>query len=315
MLDNKRIAVVVPCFNEEHQVKQVFETIPDLVDEIVVVDDKSTDQTVTVVLDQQKNDSRIVLIQHSINQGVGAAIASGYKHALANGFDIAVVMAGDAQMDPDDLPNLIQPVINGDTDYAKGNRLFTEQAWHKIPKIRYLGNAVLSLLTKIASGYWHVADSQCGYTAVNREVLETINWDKMYKRYGQPNDLLVRLNIHDFRVRDISVTPVYDIGEKSGLKPLHMIPKLSWLITRMFFYRMLHKYVIKDFHPLVFFYLTGLTLLPLGTLFGIYLLFIRFFSGPVASTSAMFAGFLTITGLQFLLFAMFFDMESNKHLK
>ncbi|MCK7575572.1 MAG: hypothetical protein MZV65_47750 [Chromatiales bacterium] len=116
----------------------------------------------------------------------------------------------------------------------------------------YLGNAMLSLLTKIASGYWHIADSQSGYTAIGRRALKAIDWDQMYKRYGQPNDLLVRLNIAEMRVTDVPIRPVYGVGEKSGIRPLRMIPKLSWLITRLFFYRLLHKYIIQDFHPLLF---------------------------------------------------------------
>lgn len=184
-----------------------------------------------------------------------------------------------------------------------------------IPRMRYLGNATLSLLTKIASGYWHIADSQSGYTAISLRGLEAINWDLMYKRYGQPNDLLVRLNIADMRVTDVPIRPVYGIGEKSGIRPLRMIPQLAWLIARLFFYRLLHKYVIKDFHPLLFFYTFGLMLFPVGFLFGTYLVIVRLLSGPIAGTSAMFAALLTLMGLQFLLFAMLFDQEQNKHLK
>ena len=132
--------------------------------------------------------------------------------------DVAVVMAGDAQMDPDDLPKLLDPIVDEEVDYAKGNRLFTGEAFKKIPKIRYFGNSVLSLLTKIASGYWHIADSQCGYTALNRRTLEIVDWAKMYKRYGQPNQLLVMLNVLNLSVRDVPVRPVYGVGEKSGIK-------------------------------------------------------------------------------------------------
>ena len=184
-----------------------------------------------------------------------------------------------------------------------------------IPRVRYLGNSMISLLTKIASGYWHVADSQSGYTAIGLKALETIDWDKMYKRYGQPNDLLVRLNIHSLRVRDVTVRPVYGVGERSGIKPLRIIPRLSWLLLRLFLYRMGMKYVILDFHPLVFFYSIGLLLFPTGLLFGVYLLLVRLFDGPVAGTSALFAALMVITGLQFLLFAMWFDMDYNKDLK
>ena len=315
MIDGKSIAVVVPCYNEETQVSRVVLTMPNVVDKVFVIDDQSSDDTVTVVQSLQRDHPKVSLIIHDRNQGVGGAIATGYKAALAERFDCTVVMAGDGQMDPADFDAIVEPVIQRGYDYSKGNRLFSGEAWHMIPRVRYLGNAMLSLLTKIASGYWHIADSQSGYTAISLRALESIDWDKMYKRYGQPNDLLVRLNIADMRVTDVPIRPIYGIGEKSGIRPLRMIPRLSWLITRLFFYRLLHKYVIKDFHPLLFFYTLGMILLPPGILLGLYLLIIRLTAGPVAGTSAMFAAFLTIMGLQFLLFAMLFDQEQNKHLK
>ncbi len=316
MFEGANIGVVVPCYNEEVLIAQVIETMPDFVDRIYVVDDLSTDDTVkTVQRFVERAPERVKLIQHKENQGVGGAIATGYKVALAEQMDVTAVMAGDAQMDPADLPALLRPVVRDECDYAKGNRLFTGDAWRIIPRVRYLGNSMISLLTKIASGYWHVADSQSGYTAINLKALQTIDWDVMFKRYGQPNDLLVRLNIYNFRVHDITVRPIYNIGEKSGIKPIRMIPQLAWLITKLFFFRMLQKYVIRDFHPLLFFYMIGLAIFPVGVLFGIYLFLLRIFIGPVAGTSALFAAFLTITGIQFLLFAMWFDMDYNKRLK
>jgi hypothetical protein len=184
-----------------------------------------------------------------------------------------------------------------------------------IPKTRYFGNALLSFLTKIASGYWHVADSQSGYTAVNLEVLKTIDLDTIYKRYGMPNDFLVRLNVYQFRVKDVPVNPVYGIGERSGIKIYRIVFTLSLLLMKLFLWRLKEKYVIRDFHPLVLFYLLGFVLTPIGVVFGLYLLALRIFVGPVAATSALFAAFFAISGLQSLFFAMWFDMEYNKELK
>jgi glycosyltransferase involved in cell wall biosynthesis len=316
MYRDHTVAVVVPAYNEETLIVRVIETMPDYIDQIVVVDDASQDGTAkTVNRYLAQMGKRLLLIQHRTNQGVGGAIATGYKWCCAHGVDAVVVMAGDAQMDPNDLPNLLDPVVSEEVDYAKGNRLFTGDAWNQIPKVRYLGNSAMSLLTKIASGYWYVADSQSGYTAINSKALKTINWDRMYKRYGQPNDLLVRLNVYNFRVRDVPVKPVYGIGEKSGVRPLRMIPRLSWLLFKLFLYRMVQKYVIRDFHPLVFFYLMGAISFILGLLFGLYLVLYRLFVGPVASTSALFAVFLFVSGLQSVFFAMWFDMEYNKGLR
>jgi hypothetical protein len=246
---------------------------------------------------------------------LGGAIITGYKWVRDNGIDISVVMAGDAQMDPKDLPKLLDPVVEGRVDYSKGNRLFTGKAWRVIPKTRYLGNAILSFLTKISSGYWHVADSQSGYGAVALEVLKTIDLDSIYKRYGMPNDFLVRLNIYQFRVRDVSVNPIYGIGERSGIKIYKVVFTLSALLLKLFLRRLKEKYIIRDFHPLVLFYLMGFVLTPIGFIFGCYLLIFRLLIGPVAATSALFAAFFTISGLQSLFFAMWFDMEYNKELK
>lgn len=316
MYKGKSVAVVVPAYNEEKLIGRVIETIPDFVDHLVIVDDLSTDKTVEIVegYAEEAND-HIVLIELRQNHGVGGAIAEGYKWCRDHQIQAAAVMGGDAQMDPEDLPALLDPVVSGEVDYSKGNRLFTGEAWQKIPKIRYMGNAVLSLLTKIASGYWHVADSQTGYTVANQKVLSTINLDDIYKRYGMPNDMLVKLNIYNFRVRDVEIKPIYGIGEKSGFRPLLIIPKFSWLLIRLFFYRMFQKYIIRDFHPLIFFYLSGMVFSLIGWLLGFYLLYLRIFSGPVAATSLIAVMFLIITGMQSLFFAMWFDMDSNKNLK
>lgn len=316
MYKDKSVCVVVPAYNEENLISRVIETMPNYVDKIVIVDDKSSDGTVEVVRKfALESDGRIILIEHKKNEGVGGAIASGYKWARDNRMDATAVMAGDAQMDPEDLPKLLEPVVNSEIDYAKGNRLFTGNAWNVIPKIRYLGNSYLSLLTKIASGYWHIADSQTGYTVINLKALELIDIDKIYKRYGMPNDMLIKLNIYNLKVRDIPVRPVYNIGEKSLIKIHRVMVTLSWLLLRRFLYRMKEKYIIRDFHPLVFFYFLGF-LFGLATLF----LFIRLFyywgvSGRIPSINALAAMFSFMSSAQFTLFAMWFDMESNKDLK
>jgi len=188
------------------------------VDTIIVVDDKSNDTTAEIIKEIAEGDRRVILIQHEVNQGVGGAIVTGYKKAVELEIDVTAVMAGDGQMDPNDLTNILDPVANGDADYTKGNRLFQGDAWNMIPHHRYFGNSFLSLLTKIASGYWHIADSQTGYTAVSLKVLKKLHLDTIYKRYGMPNDMLIKLNQYDFRVRDIHVRPVYNIGEKSEIK-------------------------------------------------------------------------------------------------
>ena len=315
MYKNQTIAVVVPLYNEEKLISRVIETMPDFVDKIVVVDDHSRDGSFEIVRAfSDRLGKRLVILQTLENQGCGGALATGYRWARDHGMDVAVRMDGDAQMDPQDLTRILNPVVSGDADYSKGNRLFTGEAYRKIPKVRYFGNAVLSLLTKIASGYWHVADSQSGYTAMTREVLHTIDWDKMYKRYGQPNDLLVRLNVFNFRVKDVAVTPVYNIGEKSGIKIPVVIFTISWLLAKLFLWRMKEKYIIRDFHPLVFFYLLGFSLLGVSGILFLRLLVILYQTDHIPAINALAWMFSFSIGIQSIFFSMWFDMESNRDL-
>jgi len=316
MIRDKRVGVVVPAHNEAQLIGAVLETMPAFVDRVFVVDDCSSDKTSDAVKTfVAKDPDRFILIQHLKNQGVGGAIVTGYKQARDEKIDAVAVMAGDAQMDPADLDRIISPILEGEADYVKGNRLFRGESWEMIPHHRYLGNSVLSLLTKIASGYWHIADSQSGYTAISNVALRTIDLDDIYARYGMPNDLLIKLNINNFRVRDVSIRPIYNIGEKSGIRLLSVIPKISWLLLKGFVGRMANKYIIRDFHPLVFFYFLGVALTPSGFLLGLYLIMLRLSGAGVTATSALFAAFLLISGLQSLFFAMWFDMEYNKHLR
>lgn len=315
MYRGKTIAVVVPAYNEEALIGRVIETMPAFVDWIIVVDDCSRDRTSQVVGGYQPQCEKIELIQHRTNQGVGGAIVTGYKQAIAHRADITVVMAGDAQMDPEDLPNLLNPIVDGEVDYTKGNRLFTGDAWKIIPKRRYIGNSILSLLTKIASGYWHVADSQSGYTAVGLKVLETIELDAVYKRYGMPNDFLVRLNVYGFKVRDVTIRPVYNIGEKSGIRIGKIVFTLSLLLLRLFFWRLKERYIIRDFHPLIFFYALAFLLFVVDVPLLVRAVFMFIMTGSMPPINFLTIIFITIMGFQFLLFAMWFDMDYNKSLK
>src|SRR5688572_5952045 len=266
MVDGKRVAVVVPAHNEEQLIATTIAGIPEFVDRILVVDDASRDGTADQV--RSSADPRVELVARAENGGVGAAIVTGYERALAEGLDVVCVMAGDNQMDPADLLTLVEPVARGEVDYAKANRLVSGEAWELIPRTRYLGNAVLSLLTKIASGYWHVADSQAGYTAISRDALRRLDFHSVYAGYGFPNDMLVHLNVQNARVRDVPSRPIYDVGETSGIKLRRVVPRISWLLFKGFWWRMAQKYVIRDFHPLVFFYVFGVLMSVAGLVLG-----------------------------------------------
>jgi glycosyltransferase involved in cell wall biosynthesis len=312
VLEGKRVSVVVPAHNEEKLIGETVRTIPEFVDRIYIVDDRSTDGTVEAV--RALADPRVELIEHERNLGVGGAIVTGYKKARDDRIDVTAVMAADAQMDPDDLEMLAGAVARGEVDYAKANRLFTGQAWEVIPRYRYLGNAVLSLLTKIASGYWHVADSQSGYTAISLQYLELLDLDRIYQRYGFPNDLLVHLNVWNARVRDYPSRPIYGVGERSGIRLRKVVPTISWLLVKGFFWRMKEKYVIRDFHPLVFFYALGMLMTLIGLGLGIAIIVLRALGNGITPATVVLIALLLISGSQFTLFAMWFDMESNKDL-
>jgi hypothetical protein len=218
-------------------------------------------------------------------------------------------------MDPAELQSLVEPVARGETDYAKANRLVTGEAWKVIPRTRYLGNAVLSLLTKIASGYWHVADSQAGYTAISLEALRRLDLDRIYPRYGFPNDMLVHLNVQNARVRDVPSRPIYDVGQRSGIRLRSVIPRISWLLFKAFWWRLGHKYVIRDFHPLVFFYVFGVLMTLVGLALGVVEAVLRILGNEITTPTIVLVAVLLIAGLQLTLFAMWFDMEANKDLR
>lgn len=315
MYKNKKVSVVVPAYNEETQIARVIETMPDFIDMIVIVNDLSKDATSEVVRNHpQYTAGKVTLIEHDVNQGVGGAIASGYKWSRDNNYDISVVMAGDGQMDPDDLPAILDPVVEGEADYTKGNRLVTGEAFKKIPKIRFFGNSALSLFTKIASGYWHVADSQTGYTAISQRALHAINWDKMYKRYGQPNDLLVKLNVEEMRVVDVPIEPVYNVGEKSGIKVRKVIFTIGSLLVRLFFWRLKEKYIIRNFHPLVFFYAFGFFNVALSIFLFVRLIALWIIQGQIPEITFLSWLFAFSLGFNSMFFAMWFDYSENKHL-
>ena len=313
MLEGQRVAVVVPAFDEERLVGETIRAIPDFVDRVYVVDDASTDATFAAA--EAVADPRVRLVRHPSNQGVGAAIVTGYRQAREEEIDVTCVMAADSQMDPSELQELAGPVARGEVEYAKANRLVSGEAWTAIPRTRYLGNAVLSLLTKIASGYWHVADSQAGYTALSLGALRRLDLGRLYPRYGFPNDMLVHLNIQNASVRDVPSRPIYDVGERSGIRLRSVVPRISWLLFKGFWWRMGQKYVIRDFHPLVFFYVFGVLMLSVGFVLGLVELVLRIAGNAITPASIVLVAVLLIAGLQMTLFAMWFDMEANKDLR
>ena len=239
MYKGLRVAVVIPAFNEEEAVARVVRSVPGFVDHVLVVDDASRDGTY-----RQASRSRrrtLEVLRHPSNRGVGAAIRTGYLRALALGADVATVMAGDGQMDPADLPRLLDPIATGSADYAKGNRFADGSVWRVMPPARIAGNIMLSLLTRITSGYWHLFDSQCGYTAASRAALQAIELEDLFPRYGYPNDLLARLGGAGMRVADVPVRPVYGPAWRSGISIATVVHPIASVLARSMARRLLER--------------------------------------------------------------------------
>ena len=267
-------------------------------------------------LNESTDSNRVILIKHDSNAGVGAAIATGYKWCKDHYIDCTAVMAGDGQMDPSELKSICEPIIDQGVDYVKGNRLIHQSAWLIIPKVRFFGNSILSILTKIASGYWHISDTQTGYTAISNHALNAIPLYKIYKRYGMPNDLLIKLNIAFCTIKEIKIKPVYAIGEKSKLNILKVSFPILFLLIKGFIKRLWIKYLFRDFHPLFLLYnISFITFLVNSYFF--YHLMMNFLT-PNSKTPTDFLIifiFLTISGFQSLLFAMWMDIQDNNHLR
>ena len=227
MLAGNRIAVVMPAYNEAKLVAGAIDGIPSFVDHIILVDDASLDATPEIV---RAFPRPVELEEHPTNQGVGAAIATGCRRAFSLGADVTAVMAADGQMDPMDLPTLLAPLIAGDADYTHGNRLGWPAVRQAMPWHRWLGNHFFSLLTRFALGV-AVQDSQCGYAAMNRRTQQALDWDRLWKGYGYPNDLLSALTLCGLRVREIPVRPVYG-AEQSGIRLRHVLFIIPFVIAR-----------------------------------------------------------------------------------
>lgn len=263
---------------------------------------------------QPTENHRLILINLKKNGGVGTAIAIGYKWSKAAQIACTAVMAGDGQMDPGELASICTPVVKENIDYVKGNRLIHRSAFDLIPRKRFFGNSILSILTKIASGYWSVSDTQTGYTAISLRALRAIDIPGIYPRYGMPNDMLVKLNIASCSLREVEIKPIYHVGETSKLKINKVILPISWLLLKSFFKRLYHKYLFRDFHPLFVLYHMSFILLLTSIPYAIKLLSLMFIEQPANPLTALAFMFLSITGFQALLFAMWMDIQDNQRL-
>ena len=314
MINNNKISVVIPAYNEEKLIAKTINTMPEEADYLIVINDNSKDGTLEIVQELASKNKKIVLINQEKNYGVGKAIKTGYKKSIELNSDICVVMPGDAQALPEDFLKIVNPVLEGIVDYSKGNRLKHKDVKKIMPKYRYFGNTFLSLFTKFASGYYHIMDPQMGYTAISKKILKKIDLDSLIERYGYPGHLLHLLNLVDARVCDVNITPHYG-EEKSGLRVWNILPKLTFLLTYLFIKRVFLKLINNNLGPagisyflsfLIFFIIEPILLIRLNNLY-------NSLEYVPELTFILVINFLLIFFVLFL-FGLMFDIQENKEI-
>ena len=305
----KQIGAVVPAYKEEKQISDVITSMPDYIDHIIIIDDGSPapDRTVEIVRELMKTNPRIVLIEREENGGVGRAIEDGYRKSVELGDEVICSMAGDGQTDPKELPKLITPIVEGRVDYAKGNRYNLQSDWSVIPRVRLVGSVILSFLTRFATGYWSIGDSQNGYTAGSRELVQALLRRGLYPRYGVPNDVLLTCAINGARVLDVSMDPVYDVGEESKLRPNKVAFPIAMILLKGFWKRMYYRHFLLETTPVPIAYIVGLLSFTSG-LFWSMLLVVRTLQVSVTTPEVVAASLLFMGGAIVLLLAIVLDV-------
>ena len=261
------------------------------------------------------NDTDTIVLINEENSGAGAAVATGYKWCRDHGIDCTAVIDGDGQMNPYELENIVSPVINEGIDYVKGNRLSHPASKAVVPQIRYFGNNILTLMTKIASGYWSVSDAQTGYTAISLNALNRLPLHLIYRQYGYPNDILNKLNIAKCTMREVQIKPVYSVGEQSKMRIMKVIPRMTLLLTKCFFRRLWQKYFVDSFHPIFLMYFAGLIMgiVNIPILIKIIIdVFVR--NGSVTMGWYITFLLLSLFSFQSISFGMWMDVQDNEKL-
>lgn len=309
MYKQRRIAVVVPAFNEADHVASVLRSIPDYVDHIIAVDDCSEDGTRAAI--DQCDDERISALATTSNEGVGGATMVGYRKALELNCDAVVKVDGDGQMATEHLHLLLDALVEQGYDYAKGNRFMAGASVSGMPRHRLFGNIILTFINKLASGYWHIFDPQNGYTAISGKALRRLDFKLIHRRYFFENDMLIALNFHNARVRDVPIPARY-ADERSHLNPLKIGVTFPLLFIPRFWRRIYHKYVLHDFSPIALFLFLGLILFAWGVVFGAYHWVLSIKTGHAAPTGTIMLSVLPlILGFQLILQAIVLDIQET----
>ncbi|MHB8872493.1 MAG: glycosyltransferase family 2 protein [Myxococcaceae bacterium] len=307
MVQGSRIGVVIPCYRTEQTIAAVVAGIPEYVDTIIAVNDASPDGTQAAL--EAISSPRLVVLRHEHNQGVGGALATGYAEALRRELDIVVKVDGDGQMAPEGILELVLPIVEGRCDYAKGNRFLHARELRGMPALRKLGSIALTFITKFASGYWHVFDPQNGFLAIARDHLASLDLERLRsRRYFFENEMLIQLNVLGARVLDCPMPARYR-GENSSMKVWRVLLYFPYFFLHGFLFRMLNRYVLRDFSIIIPFYLLGSCLFLWGLGFGSYEWIIALRTNvPTHTGTIMLVVLPLILGLQFLLQGLLIDI-------
>jgi len=310
MLESFSIAVVIPAYKVVNHLEQVINTVPEFVDHIIVVDDKCPVGSGTIATRLEETNPKLHSVFHSENTGVGGAVISGYKKAAELSADLIVKMDGDGQMDPSYLPTLLAPLLAGNADYTKGNRFTDRELLRSMPKVRLIGNSLLSFILKLCSGYWNVMDPTNGYTAITSKTASKLNTKSLSKRYFFESDMLVHLNIQNAVVRDVPMTAIYG-DEESSLNVGNILLKFPKLLIKRFLKRVFLKYFVYDFNMASVYLILGVPLLLFGTFFGCVKWIQSVAQNEIATTGTVMLSVLPIIlGVQFILQAIQIDINS-----
>jgi len=305
------VAVVVPAYNEERLIEATLAEMPAFVDAVIVVDDASKDATVARATEFATSDGRVQVIANETNAGKGSCVVQGFERSLECGSDLVVLMDGDNQMPGEHLGTLLDAIIDNDLDGAKGNRFIASpQALSTMPKYRLIGNILLTMMTKLSSGYWSIFDSQNGYWALRSRVLTRLDLNKLARRYDFENSLLINLNIVGARVRDVAIPARYG-DEKSKIRLWRVTPRILTTLTFGLIRRLFYRYILYNFHPVALFLLAGIPLTLWGIGFGVFVV-ITALGDPVATTGTVMLAVLPfLMGFQLLLAALVLDILSE----
>lgn len=304
-----KVGVVIPCYKVIGSIGQVVETLPENIDKIYVVDDECPQKSGLWV---QGNiiDPKVTVLFNEKNKGVGGAVIAGYQAALNDGMDIVVKVDGDGQMDPALIKKITLPIELGEADYTKGNRFYRLEYLKSMPRIRLLGNAVLSFITKMSSGYWNIMDPTNGYTAIHTSVIKELPLSRLSERYFFESDMLFRLGTIRAVVQDIPMHALY-ADEVSNLKIHKVIPEFLYAHTVRLVKRYLYSYWLRDFNMASIYSLLAISMLIFGCIFGGFKWYESLSSGiPAASGSIMLAALPLILGMQFMLAFLQYDLAN-----